>query len=290
MRAALEAEGIDNCAVFAGGIDADELTLSRDGTGWTRDEVRRAGAAVRSTLNGRFAPELRGGVLRFVRRARYFADTGASCQSGVAGEACGDSHLVRMLGSSKLLLMVSDGMGSGEAAAAESQQTLRLLWHFLEAGISRDLALETVNQQMLMRTGEDIFATLDLCVIDLNTGVAEFTKLAACRTLILRDGELMPVEGGQLPLGILERVQPAVRRVRLRAGDMLVMGSDGVMEAGEALMVERAVRARPGCPPEQLAEQLVREAQLRRGEERCDDLTCICARILDARSARRAAG
>ena len=290
LRAALEAEGLGDCAVFAGGIDADELTLSRDGAGWTREEVRRAGAALGHTLDGRFAPELRGGTLRFVRRARYFADTGASCQSGVAGQVCGDSHLVRMLGTSKLILMLSDGMGSGEAAAAESRQTLQLLWRFLEAGISRDLALETVNQQMLMRTGEDIFATLDLCVIDLNTGVAEFTKLAACRTLILRDGELLPVEGGQLPLGILERVQPTVRRMRLRAGDTLVMGSDGVMETGEALMIERAVRNRPGCPPEQLAEQLVREAGLRRGEDRRDDLTCICARILDVRGMRRTAG
>ena len=288
LRAALEAEGVGDCNLFAGGIDGDEFTLTRDGEGWTREEVRRAGAALARTLDGRFAPELRGGTLRFVRRARFFADTGVSCRSGVAGQVCGDSHLVRTLGSSKLLLMLSDGMGSGEAAAEESRQTLNLLWHFLDAGISRDLALETVNQQMLMRTGEDIFATLDLCVIDLNTGVAEFTKLAACRTLILRDGELLPVEGGQLPLGILERVQPTVRRVRLRAGDMLVMGSDGVMEAGEALMIERAVRARPGCPPEQLAEQLVREAGLRRGEERCDDLTCICARILDARKTRQA--
>ena len=290
LRAALEAEELGDCAVFASGMDADELTVSREDEGWTREEVRRATAAMNRTLDSRYVPELRGGVLRFVRRARYFADTGTSCRSGVAGEVCGDSHLVRMLGSSKLLMMLSDGMGCGEAAAEESGQTLRLLWRFLEAGISRDLALETVNQQMLMRTGEDIFATLDLCVIDLNTGVAEFTKLAACRTLILRDGELLPVEGGQLPLGILERVQPTVRRVRLRAGDMLVMGSDGVMEAGEALMIERAVMARPGCSPEQLAEQLVREAGLRRGEERCDDLTCICARILDARHARRAAG
>ena len=290
LRAALEAEGMDDCAVFAAGLDADELTISRDAKGWTRDEARRAVAAVNRTLDGRYVPELRGGALRFARRTRFFADTGTSCRSGVAGEICGDSHLVRMLGPSRLLLMLSDGMGRGEAAAEESAQTLRLLWRFLEAGISRDLALETVNQQMLMRTGEDIFATLDLCVIDLNTGVAEFTKLAACRTLILRDGELLPVEGGQLPLGILERVQPTIRRVRLRAGDMLVMGSDGVMEAGEALMIERAVRARPGCTPEQLAEQLVREAGLRRGEDRCDDLTCICARILDARRARQAAG
>ena len=289
LRAALEAEGLSGCAVFASGIDADEFTLSRDEEGWTRDEVRRAGAAIRRTLDGRFAPQLRGGTLKFVRRARYFADTAASCQSGVAGQVCGDSHLVRSLGASKLLLMLSDGMGSGEAAAEESAQTLRLLWRFLEAGISRDLALETVNQQMLMRTGEDIFATLDLCVIDLNTGIAEFTKLAACRTLILRDGELLPIEGGQLPLGILENVQPTIRRVRLRAGDMLVMGSDGVMEAGETLMIERAVRSHPNCPPGQLAEHLVREAGLRRGEDRCDDLTCICARILDAKSAGRAA-
>ena len=290
LRAALEAEGLGDCAVFAAGMDGDELTVSRDGAGWTRDEARRAGAALNRTLGSRFVPELRGGALRFVRRARYLVDTGASCRSGVAGEVCGDSHLVRMLGSSRLLLMLSDGMGTGEAAAEESRQTLRLLWRFLEAGISRDLALETVNQQMLMRTGEDIFATLDLCVIDLNTGVAEFTKLAACRTLILRDGELLPVEGGQLPLGILERVQPTIRRVRLRAGDMLVMGSDGVMEAGEVLTIERAVRSAGSCTPEQLSELLVREAGLCRGEERCDDLTCICARIIDARTARRAAG
>ena len=290
LRAALEAEGIDGCAVFAGGVDGEEITLARSGCGWTREEVRRASAAVSGALGGRFLPQLRGDALRFARRARFFADTGASCQSGVAGEVCGDSHLVRMLGTSKLLLMLSDGMGVGQAAADESRETLRLLWRFLEAGISRDLALETVNQQMLMRTGEDIFATLDLCVVDLSTGMAEFTKFAACRTLVLRDGEILPIEGGRLPLGVLENVQPTVRRVRLRAGDVLIMGSDGVMEAGEPLMIERAVRARPGCPPDQLAEHLVREAGLRRGEERCDDLTCICARIADVHSARRAAG
>ena len=34
------------------------------------------------------------------------------------------------------------------------------------------------------------------------------------------------IEGGNLPLGILESVQPSVHRFRLRPGDMLVMGSD----------------------------------------------------------------
>lgn len=288
LRATLEAEGLGSCGVFACGAEAREIVLSRPEAPWTRAEVRRASAALSRAMGGRFAPEMRGEDVRFAQRPRYWAESGACCQSGIAGQSCGDSHLVRMLGASKLVLMISDGMGMGEAASAESLETLRLLWRFLEAGISRPLALETLNQQMLMRSGEDMFATVDLCVVDLNTGVAEFTKLAACRTLILRGRELLPVEGGNLPLGILDRVQPVVSRVRLRPGDTLVMGSDGVMEAGEALMIERLTRGGAEKPPQQLCEELVREAGLRRAEGRADDLTCLCARLTDARAAQEA--
>lgn len=288
LRASLEAEGLGSCAVFFSGAQRRQIHVSRPAAPWTREEVRRAGAALSRVCGGRFSPEICGESLRFTQRPRYRADTGANCQSGVAGQVCGDSHMVRMLGPSKLVIMLSDGMGLGEAAAGESMETLRLLWRFLEAGISRSLALETVNQQMLMRSGEEMFATVDLCILDLNTGVAEMTKLAACRTLILRGGEILPVEGGHLPLGILERVQPAVSRVRLRPGDLLVMGSDGVMEAGDTLMIEHLARQGAALNPEQLAEHLVREAGLRRGDSRADDLTCICVRLEDARQSAEA--
>ena len=194
------------------------------------------------------------------------------------GEPSGDSYLIRTLGQSKLVVMLSDGMGSGSAAAAESAETLRLLWSFLQAGISRPLALETVNQQMLMRSGEELYATVDLCIIDLHTGAAELTKLAASRSLLLRGAELQRVEGGRLPLGILERVQPAVTRLRLRPGDTLVLGSDGVMEAGDGLCIDRAARLNAGSEPGELARLLVQEAALRR-RSRSDDMTCVCVRI-----------
>lgn len=279
LRAALDAEGFENCDVLAFGMEDMEVHFSRAEATWTCDEVRRIAVALSRALGARFRPELREGELCFLQKPRLSVEIGAGCQSGVAGEVCGDSHLVRMLDGSHLLLAISDGMGSGEAAAHESLEALRLLWRFLEAGISRPLALETVNQQLLMRSGEEMFATADLCLLDLNTGVAEFTKLAACRTLILRGGELLQVEGGRLPLGILEGVQPNVSRVRLRSGDVLVMGSDGVMEAGDALMIERLARKHVECPPKQLAETLVREAGLRRAQSRQDDLTCICVQI-----------
>ena len=287
LNAALDSAGLADCEAAAIGLDGAEVRLTREGGSWSREEVQRASRALGRAFGGGFAPELQGDALLFAQQPRYAVETGVQCQSGVAGQVSGDSHLLRPLGRSKMLLMLSDGMGSGEAAAQESAETLRLLWRFLYAGISFPLALETVNQQMLMRSGEDMFATVDLCAVDLNTGVAEFSKLAASRSLILRGNELLHVESGRLPLGILERVQPAVTRVRLRAGDVIVMGSDGVMEAGDGSMIDRLARLSAGCAPEVLAERLVREAALRRGRGRNDDLTCICARIADARDKGR---
>ena len=277
LHAALDCAGISDCEAAALGFEQAQIRLTRP-QAWSREEVSRASAAFSKAFGGGFTPELRGESLVFSQHTRLKAETGVSCQSGVAGEPCGDSHLIRMLGQSKLVVMLSDGMGSGGAASNESSETLRLLWRFLCAGISRPLALETVNQQMLMRSGEELFATVDLCIIDLHTGVAEFTKLAASRSIILRGSQLQHVEGGRLPLGILERVQPEVSRVCLRPGDMVILGSDGVMET-DGMAIERSARLHAGSEPEALARELVREAGIRRSRGRNDDMTCICVKL-----------
>ena len=278
LQAALDSAVQDEIQVSAFSGSETEIQLRRSG-GWTKNDALRAGQAVKRTWGGSFVPELKGNLLVFRQKPRFFAESGCACQSGVAGQVCGDSHLLSKMEGSRLAVMLSDGMGSGHAAARESGETLRLLRSFLDAGISRSLALETVNQQMLMRTGDDIFATVDLCLIDLNSGIAEISKLAACRTLILRDGEILRIEGGRLPLGILERVQSDTKRVRLKDGDVIVMGSDGVMELGDGLMIDRIARLSAHLPPRQLAEKLVREAALRRSRGRTDDMTCICVKI-----------
>lgn len=278
LRGALDSVGITGCEILTLGMQDAQIYLSRP-EGWNQEEVHRATFALNRAFGKKYRADLRGEALYFTHSSRLQADTGSSCQSGVAGELCGDSHLVRMLDGNRLVLALSDGMGSGSDASRESLEALRLLWCFLDGGISRTLALETVNRRLLMKSTEEMFATMDLCILDLNTGVAEFSKFAACRTLVLRGRELLQIEGGQLPLGILENVQPGISRIRLRPGDLLVMGSDGVMEAGDALLMERLTREHAACPPQQLAETLVREAGLRRAREQQDDLTCICLKV-----------
>jgi len=174
--------------------------------------------------------------------------------------------------------MISDGMGSGEAAARESAQTLRLLSRFLAADVRRDLALDTVNELMLARTDCDMFATVDLCVVDLINGTAEFSKLSASRSVILRRGEAIGVDGGRLPLGILEGVRPSVRRVKLEPGDVIVMASDGVMDALPADELDDLLLRNAHLPPEILAETIVTTIDSMNAAHR-DDLTLLACTI-----------
>ncbi len=222
------------------------------------------------------------------RMPRLAAETAVSSQSGLPGSACGDSHLIRTVDGGRLMLLLSDGMGMGETAAQESRAAVELIGSMLGAGLSRELAQETVNQYLLWRSGEDLFATLDLCLLDLRSGVAEFSKMAACQTIILRGGALMRVESADLPLGVVEGARAGCSRVQLRPGDMIIMATDGVMEAGGGDFIAEALVGAQDISPRQLAARLVHEAAARRAGGRADDLTCLCARIYPAR--KRKAG
>lgn len=277
LQTALENAGLGFCHALP--LNKGTFALIK-AENWNRDEVIRACSAVSRSLSARFLPRAEGSTLHLTRAPRLQAQASASCQSGIAGEVCGDSHIIRMLDENRLLLAISDGMGSGEAACEESTRALKLLLSFLDAGIGRSLALETVNRMLLEGSGEEIYATMDLCIIDLSSGIAEITKLAACRTLILRDNEISRIDGGRLPMGILENVHVPITRIRLRPGDVLLMGSDGVMEAGEIALAEHLLQENTGLEAEALAEMLVREASMHRSNRHRDDLTCICARIM----------
>ena len=227
---------------------------------------------------------LAAGLARPVRRERprLRVAHGAACASGRAGEMSGDSHLVTMLDERRLLALVSDGMGSGPAAAEESALAARLLGRFLRAGAGVGLAVETVNALLLNRGGEDMFATADILVLDLVTGEAELTKLAACPTFIARGGEALRVEGGRLPLGILERVRPEPVRTRLMPGDALLMVSDGVADAAGAGALEALLLDGAGEDPARLAERALDIAGDACEGGRRDDMTAVCLVVSDA--------
>ena len=275
----LERAGIGVESVMAlGGKGVEIVAALKEGC-WTRTLARQASQRLSEAFGRRYAPTgPLGRELRFVRRPRLRVCTGISCASREAGAPCGDSHLACMLDDERLLVLVCDGMGSGEAARRESAVAARLLGRFLRAGATCDLAIETVNALLLNRSGEDMFATVDMLIINLNTGEAELVKLAACPTLILRGEALQRVEGGRLPLGILERVQPGGLRTRLLPGDVLLMASDGVADAAGEQALERLMR-REGEDMPRLARLALASAERACQGGRRDDMTAVCLRV-----------
>ncbi len=147
---------------------------------------------------------------------------------------CGDETDVFTVGGVTYLLL-SDGMGSGEAAHAESAMTTRLLRQFLEAGITAEASLQTLNTALRLRGG-DSFTTIDLGLFHRDSGRLELHKYGACHSFCYRCGEgrVEKIACSTLPAGLETRPDiPAPMRLQLRHGDVLLMISDGVLDAGD---------------------------------------------------------
>ena len=277
-RAALDQAGVDVSEVMVlRGARRTEVVATLESGGWSPDRAWRAAERLSRVFGRRYVPSGAPGEreMRFRRQTRLRAETSARKRRGNEALPSGDSCLAQMLEGDRLMLVISDGMGSGTAAARESAQTVRLLSRFLSADVSMELALETVNELMLARTDADMFATVDLCVIDLGSGEAEFSKLAACQSLIVRGGEPICISGGRLPLGILEGVTPSMVRVQLQPGDVILMASDGVMDAVDEHDLVSVLRKNGNA--DALAEatiELAAEANAHR-----DDMTALVCRL-----------
>jgi stage II sporulation protein E len=221
-------------------------------------------------------------TLLFVQKPRLRLHIGrASCP--IEGEMlCGDSTLCGRLDAGRYLMAISDGMGSGDAANAESRAALTLLLRALQAGYARADALRAVNALLLACRGEETYATLDLCLFDLNSGEAVLDKQSACPSYLLRGGRCQRIGGDALPMGILSNaVRPGGRPLRLDPGDLLLMISDGVLDAfgGEDAPLLAALTAlRPakgGATPQEIARALLTRALERTEGRALDDMTVL---------------
>jgi stage II sporulation protein E len=287
--AALDREAIKTREVLAlrasSGGSVTITAVKREGV-WRPGEAKRAADRLTKELGLPLrAPVLPdGGVsseLCFFQAPRYTATVGFVSRAKESTQPSGDSHLAAGLSGGRVLMMLSDGMGTGVSAARESRAAVRLIRRFLAAEVEHALAFDSVNQLLMLLGGEDMFATVDLCVLDLNACTAAFSKLGGCDSLVLRKGEAIRVEGGRLPMGILENVTPASAHLRLQPGDTVLMMTDGLMDPardGETAWLEQAALCLTNEPPQALCEELARLALDRQGQAR-DDITVMAARI-----------
>ncbi len=192
------------------------------------------------------------------------------------GTVSGDNYVVRELPDGRLLLGLSDGMGTGMEAAEQSASALDIVEGFLAAGMDPVVALRAANAARRV-SGKETFATIDLAIADLAGGEIASLKIGAPETYLRRADTVQVLRGDALPLGILPEAQATVQHLPLRAGDVLVLVSDGVLEGPpgpRGQWLEALLDTLPESDPQYLAEAILDAAIGRRRDPR-DDVTVL---------------
>lgn len=192
---------------------------------------------------------------------------------------CGDSTAFARLDSERYAIALSDGMGTGAEAAAVSSVAAHMSLKLLSAGTDLVTTAKMINSLIINRGNGKSFATLDIVLINLVTGQAEYLKNGASSSFILTSsGRVKTVSGAGSPLGAVGECRSEVKKIRLGVGDTLIMVSDGVCDAfgvnGEKKLSERLSEYTAGTV-EELAEFVARKAISAYGKKIKDDMTVV---------------
>ena len=214
----------------------------------------------------------------------YEVETGIAGAAKGGGLLSGDSFSAVELGNGKFAVALSDGMGNGERANAESKTALEILQQLLETGMDEKLAVKTVNSVLLLRSPDEMFATIDVALIDQYTARTTFLKIGSTPSFIKRGSEVITITANNLPAGILDEIDVDLVSVQLKPGDVLIMMSDGLFDApGHAvnkdLWMRRIIQELKADEPQDIADCLLETAVRYHEGEILDDMTVVVARI-----------
>ncbi len=200
--------------------------------------------------------------------------------SDVSGDSQGDF----LLSGGRQVLVISDGMGTGDRARKEADLTVDLIRDILECGFDERFAANVVNYLLLMNRQEEMYATVDLCLFDLYRGEAEFIKLGASPSYLCSKDGVKVISGNSMPLGMTAEADVVSFKEEINIGDIIVMLSDGLLDTGLKLeemefWISKTLEDSRQEEPRIIAERLISGAVSFAGGKPRDDMTITVALV-----------
>lgn len=166
----------------------------------------------------------------------YFEEEPSFCCMTAAATAIkecetvsGDSHSF-FEQDDAVTVILSDGVGSGEIAAKDSERIVDLAEQILDAGLGERMTAQILNSMVSSEGGELHMATLDICRINLKNGECSFVKAGAASTFIKRGDQVEKITADTLPLGMMAGAEEREITRQLTGGDLVILVSDGVLQ------------------------------------------------------------
>lgn len=277
----------------SGRFIVDIYTDTCDNLDGTSCDIKKIGKILNKVFNDKFIIQDQQCGLRENKQKckfTYIMQDKLNIQIGVAkttkadSPVSGDSNLQTKLDDGKYLLALSDGMGSGPEARKSSKIAIKMLERLLEAGFDKDISIKLINSTLIANLEDDMYATLDIAILDLYKGNLEFIKNGACPTFVKRNKEIQILKSLSLPTGIVENAGLTVYDYDLQPGDILVMCTDGIIESNteyvnKELWVKYLLEDIQTNDAQQIADLILSEAIDNNYGKQKDDMTVIVAKV-----------
>ena len=197
----------------------------------------------------------------------------------------GDSYIKTKLDDGKVLVALSDGMGSGSDARKSSQIAIKMLERLLKSGFEKDTSIKLINNTMCLNSKDDMYATLDISVIDLFNGKMEIVKNGSCSTYIKTGEDVQIIKSFSLPAGVLDNIDLITCEKNLEDGDIIVMCTDGIIDSDsehkdKEMWIKDLLSEIKTDDVKRIADIIIQEAVDNNVGKPKDDMTVIVLKIL----------
>ncbi len=213
---------------------------------------------------------------------RYDCIFGLASKTKSGSSISGDSHSVIRLDGDRFMFALCYGMGSGEEAGRKSETAISLVENFYRAGFDNEVILSSVNK-LLNLEKDEIFSTLDICIIDLRSGLADLIKMGSPSTYVRSPEDCKIIEGGALPIGILNDVRALTKKVVVGGKDFIILCSDGVSDSfGSDSEFKDFILTIKDSSPQEFADTILARALSSNNGYAVDDMTCLVVKLFEA--------
>ena len=198
----------------------------------------------------------------------------------------GDFHAFRMRGAKRLAVVIGDACGRGAEAATLLPRVLARLEQSASSTERPSHLLRELNRRLVGELSSDRFVTGAAIEIDAQAGTLTVANAGHVPGVLRRaSGEVTIIgRASGPPLGIMEASSYFDESYRFGRGDVLVLMTDGVVEAVETDLAEMptltALVAQGSCDSKSVHRHLLSQLTAREPERDADDMTLLSLELL----------
>lgn len=215
---------------------------------------------------------------------KFLIEIGQAVKTKNNNNISGDSILKIRLKDGKYLIALSDGMGSGIEARKSSQIVIKMLKRLLDSGFEKNTSIDLINSS-LINVSDDVFATLDIVIVDLYKGNVEFIKSGACPTYVKDNKKVQIIKSLALPAGILKDMKAEIFDKDIENEEIIVMCTDGIIDSNveyknKELWVKYLLEDMENTNPQKIADIILNEAIDNNFGKAKDDMSVVTFKFI----------